>query len=51
MRCAKCHENGATVQFTPVVDGKPKKPIHLCKQCADSGRLRYEAAKRRRKKP
>jgi len=34
MRCAKCHRNEATIQFTPVVDGKPRKTVHLCKDCA-----------------
>jgi hypothetical protein len=33
MLCAKCHKNEATIQFTPVVDGKPRKIIHLCKDC------------------
>jgi hypothetical protein len=34
MRCANCHRKEATVQFTPVVDGKPQKTVHLCEDCA-----------------
>ena len=34
MRCAKCHRKEATIAFTPVVDGKPQKTVHLCKDCA-----------------
>jgi hypothetical protein len=34
MRCAKRHRNEATIHFTPVVDGKPQKTVHLCKDCA-----------------
>jgi hypothetical protein len=31
--CAKCHQNGATVHFTTVVEGL-KETIHLCEDCA-----------------
>jgi len=34
MRCARCHKNEATIQFTPVAAGKPQKAVHLCKDCA-----------------
>ncbi len=34
MRCAKCHRKEAAIHFTPVVDGKPQKTVHLCKDCA-----------------
>jgi len=34
MRCAKCHKNEASIHFTPVVDGKAQKTVHLCKDCA-----------------
>jgi len=34
MRCTKCHKNEATIHFTPVVNGRAQKTIHLCKDCA-----------------
>jgi hypothetical protein len=37
MRCAKCHKNEATIHFTPVAAGKPRKTLHLCKDCAPTG--------------
>ena len=33
MRCTKCHKNEAITHFTPVVDGKAQKTVHLCKHC------------------
>ena len=48
MICAKCHKNEATIQFTPVVDGKPRKVIHLCLDCFPAGRkIIIEATYRR----
>ena len=47
MRCAKCHKNEATIHFTPVVDGKPQKIVHLCKDCAPASRKIIEAIYRR----
>ncbi len=34
MRCAKCGRKEATIHFTPVVEGKPQKIVHLCEDCA-----------------
>ncbi len=34
MHCTKCHKNEAIIHFTPVVDGKAQKTVHLCKHCA-----------------
>jgi len=36
MRCSKCHKNEATIHFTPVLHGKPRKPVHFCKDCASA---------------
>jgi|ERR1039458_2905484 hypothetical protein len=47
MRCAKCHKNEATIHFTPVVDGKPQKIVHLCKDCVPASRKIIEAIYRR----
>lgn len=33
-RCTKCRKNDAAIHFTPVVDGKLQKTVHLCKDCA-----------------
>jgi hypothetical protein len=34
MFCRKCQKNEAAIHFTPVVNGKAKKPVHLCRDCA-----------------
>src|SRR5689334_17368936 len=34
MRCAKCHQNEASIDFTPVMHGKPRRTVPLCKDCA-----------------
>ena len=34
MHCTKCHKKEAAINFTPVVDGKAQKTVHLCKHCA-----------------
>src|SRR5690349_8819796 len=48
MRCDKCHNNEATIHFTPVVDGKAQKTINFCKSCApDPGAKHVEAIYRR----
>jgi hypothetical protein len=47
MRCAKCHKNEASIDFTPVVDGKPQKTVHLCKDCAPASTKSIEAIYRR----
>ena len=40
MRCAKCHRNEATIQFIPVVNGKPQTTVPLCRDCAADPRLK-----------
>jgi hypothetical protein len=45
MRCAKCHSKEATILFTPVVDGKPQKTVHLCKDCAPDPGAKSAGAK------
>jgi len=48
MRCAECHTKEATIHFTPVVDEKPQKTVHLCKDCApDPCPMSIEAIYRR----
>ena len=36
MRCTKCHRKEATIHFTPVVNGRAQKTIHLCRDCAST---------------
>ena len=33
MKCECCHENGATIHLTQVIDGETKK-LNLCQECA-----------------
>ena len=51
MRCDKCQKNEATIQFTPVVEGKPQQTINLCKSCVpaypNARNLNVEAVYRR----
>src|SRR5690349_2196583 len=47
MRCAKCLEKEASVDFTPVVNGRPQKPVPLCDDCARAGTGMIEAVYRR----
>ena len=48
MRCARCLKNEASINFMPVVDGKPQKTIPLCIDCAaPANARRIEAIYRR----
>jgi protein-arginine kinase activator protein McsA len=40
MLCVKCHKNEASVDFTPVRDGKVGDTIRLCTECASACGLR-----------
>ncbi len=51
MRCDKCQKNEATIHFTPVVDGKPRKTVNLCKNCAPDPRAKSVEAIYRRVTP
>jgi len=47
MRCAKCLKNEASIDFTPVVNGKSQKIVPLCKDCSSASAKSVEAVYRR----